>query len=125
LGASRRRALEAHVVTRPISKDPTHRYLWAADDRLTGDGESYTVAVHLNTVKEAVAARPSPGFQCEPLSSRERAGAESRVALLTLLIATRMEAKAGELFPHCDTGDAKPAGGLGLVTFGQLNRLGE
>jgi hypothetical protein len=111
---------------RPIGQNPTHRYLRAAEDRLAGDGEPYTAAMRLDTVEEALRRDLLLlWFPARALSSRKRAGAKSRVALLRLLIAARMEPKAGELFPHGDTGDAKPAGGLGLVTLGELDRLGE
>jgi hypothetical protein len=46
-------------------------------------------------------------------------------ASLALLVATGMEAKADEFFAHGDARDAKPAGGLGLIATGELDRLGE
>ena len=36
-----------------------------------------------------------------------------------------MQAKAVEFFAYCEAGNAEPAGRLGLVTMGELDRLGE
>ena len=36
-----------------------------------------------------------------------------------------MQAKAVEFFAHREAGNAEPAGRLGLVTLGELDRLGE
>jgi hypothetical protein len=47
------------------------------------------------------------------------------LASLRLLASAGMQAEAVEFFTHCETGDAEPAGGLGLVTLGEVDGLGE
>ena len=46
-------------------------------------------------------------------------------ASLQLFTSAGMQAEAVEFFAHRQTGDAEPAGGLGLVTLSELDRLGE
>ena len=47
------------------------------------------------------------------------------LASLRLFASAGMQAEAVEFFAHREAGDAEPAGGLGLVTLGELDRLGE